>query len=181
MMDQTPDINEKASYSGSGTANAPPITDEAAIQLHPLPLGDGVIVKILPPREPLDTRLTHMPCDIVLVIDISGSMGIGAPVPGGSEPNYGFSVLDLTKHAALTILETLDKTDRLAIITFSVEAKVLQALTPMTRANKVKARENILSMQPYSSTNLWAGINEGLKLFASEVNTGRVPAVMVSP
>lgn len=46
-------------------------------------------------------------------------MSIEAPVtsanPAETERN-GMSVLDLTKHAALTILESLDENDRLGIV-----------------------------------------------------------------
>jgi hypothetical protein len=55
-------------------------------------------------------------------------MNAAAPVPGesvsGMSEENGLSVLDLTKHAARTILHTLDEGDRLAIVTFSNEATV---------------------------------------------------------
>ena len=81
-----------------------------------------------PPKEPQNLNSGHVPCDIVLIIDVSGSMGIDAPVPthpGEPEERNGLNVLDLVKHASLTILESLNETDRLGIVTFSSKARVL--------------------------------------------------------
>lgn len=121
-------------------------------------------------------------------------MSADAPVPtttttsssdytNEQQPEHnGLSVLDLVKHAARTIASTLNSSDRLGIVTFSTEAKVLQPLIPMTALNKKKTERNLGGMQPSSATNLWGGIVEGLKLFGSTESgstTGRVPALMV--
>ncbi|KAJ0374234.1 hypothetical protein COL26b_007478 [Colletotrichum chrysophilum] len=161
----------------------PTSSDEVALSIHPLSTKDGLIAKITPPEAP-SKSIDHVPCDIVLVIDVSGSMGCNAPVPanpGEKTENYGLSVLDLVKHAARTILETMDETDRLGIITFASKAKVVQKLMPMNKKNKTLAEKNINGMRPIDATNLWHGLLEGIKLFreGGEVNTGRVPAIMV--
>lgn len=41
-----------------------------------------------------------------------------------SSESFGFSILDITKHAARTILSTLNERDRLGIVTFSNTARV---------------------------------------------------------
>ena len=116
----------------------------------------------------------------MLVIDVSGSMAAPAPVPGEEDSeNTGLSVLDLTKHAARTIIETMNEGDRLGIVTFSSKAKVIQKLIPMTPANKKLANKNVASMQVQDATNLWHGILEGLKLFKDMNTNGKVPALMV--
>ena len=108
----------------------PAVNEAVTVELHPVPSGDGVIVKIQPPREPSIPQ-DHIPCDIVLVIDVSGSMTADAPVPtkpGEEVERSGLSVLDLTKHAARTIVETLNENDRLAIVTFASASTVSTGL-----------------------------------------------------
>ncbi|KAF3065052.1 u-box domain-containing protein [Daldinia childiae] len=167
------------------TQPIPPMAEDAALEIHALPSHDGLIVRVQPPNEPTDSKLKHIPCDIVLVIDVSGSMQ--APTTAKmvdddgrlSSEHFGLSILDMVKHAARTILSTLDEGDRLGIVTFSREARVVQKLLSMTSKNKKLTHKNIEAMRADSITNLWHGIREGINLFDGEQNTGRVPAVMI--
>lgn len=151
--------------------------DGVSLTLHPLPEMEGVIVSIHPPKGKSRT-----PCDIVLVIDVSGSMAAKAPSPqtaeGETEVN-GLTVLDLTKHAARAIVETLDDNDRLGIVTFSDEVKIIQRLKPMTKSNKSAAWNNIKNINADGLTNLWQGILQGRSLFDDEQRPGSVPALML--
>ncbi|KAI1469030.1 hint-domain-containing protein [Daldinia caldariorum] len=161
------------------------MADDAALSIHHIPSRDGLIVRVQPPKDPVDPQLQHIPCDIVLVIDVSGSMQAPAPAKmigddgKPSSEHFGLSILDMVKHAARTILSTLNEGDRLGIVTFSREARVIQKLLPMTPENKELTQKNIEGMKPDSVTNLWHGIREGINLFDGEENTGRVPAVMI--
>lgn len=149
------------------------------LQLHHIASKDALLVKIQPPKEP-SKPIGHVACDIVLVIDVSGSMCAAAPVPGEGGEETGLSVLDLTKHAAFTIIETMDERDRLGIVTFETESKVVQCLEPMTDSNKEQARERIKALRPLGSTNLWHGMLDAIKLFTKEPShSHRVPAMMV--
>ncbi|KXH38565.1 von Willebrand factor type A domain-containing protein [Colletotrichum simmondsii] len=158
-------------------------SDDVSLSLHAFAGRDGILAKITPPKQPLKPTV-HVPCDIVLVIDVSGSMGANAPIPanpGEVAENYGLSVLDLVKHAALTIVETLDEGDRLGIVTFASQVKIVQELIPMNKKNKGLAKKNIKKMVPTDATNLWKGLMEAITLFnrESDEKTGRVPAMMV--
>ncbi|OTB10277.1 hypothetical protein K445DRAFT_70622 [Daldinia sp. EC12] len=161
------------------------MAEDAALSIHHLPSRDGLLVRVQPPASPADHKLQHVPCDIVLVVDVSGSMQAPAPakmVGDNGQPSsehFGLSILDMVKHAARTILSTLDRGDRLGIVTFSREARVIQKLLPMTPENKELTDKNIEAMKADSVTNLWHGIREGIRLFDGEENTGRVPAVMI--
>ena len=150
---------------------------DATLHLEPIP-NKALLVKIQPPKEP-SVKIPHVPCDIVLVIDVSGSMGEAAPVPGETDESTGLSVLDLTKHAARTIIESMDENDRLSIVTFASKTKVLQPLLPMTKENKAKTIKNVKSMRPLDATNLWHGMLEGIKQFKTEEASTNVPAIMI--
>jgi Mg-chelatase subunit ChlD len=136
-----------------------------------------VIVSIQPPKG-----TSRTPCDVVLVIDVSGSMAAKAPTPttakGEVEVN-GLTVLDLTKHAARAIVETLNSNDRLGIVTFDDEVTTIQRLKPMSKSNKTAAWEKIRKVRPGGLTNLWQGILQGRSLFDDAQRPGSVPALMV--
>ncbi|KAM0351863.1 hypothetical protein ACHAPU_002376 [Fusarium lateritium] len=151
---------------------------DAVLRLEPVPHRSGLLVNIQPPKEP-SVKIPHVPCDIVLVIDVSGSMGAAAPVPGEDGESNGLSVLDLTKHAARTIIESMNENDRLSIVTFASKVKVLQPLLPMNAVNKDRALRNVASMSHHNATNLWQGMLEGIKVFDDGVSSTNVPAIMV--
>ncbi|KAI1325817.1 hypothetical protein F5Y16DRAFT_422499 [Xylariaceae sp. FL0255] len=82
------------------------------VSIFPCSNHEGVFVRVVPPygpaidagRQPID----YIPCDVVLVIDVSGSMNDAAPSPptGPDQEleNTGLSILDLVKHSVRSIL-----------------------------------------------------------------------------
>lgn len=122
------------------------------------------------------------PLDIVTVIDVSGSMSSPAYITqNGVNTNVGFTILDITKHSLKMILESLTPVDRLSIITFSTDAKVLCNLTNVTPSNKNYLLNLINKLEVEGATNIWAGINEGLKQFEllnETSNKNRISAIM---
>ncbi|KAF2418041.1 U-box domain-containing protein [Tothia fuscella] len=156
-------------------------TNEVGLDIHPIPSSNSLLVTVTPPKAPTKS-MKHVPCDIVLVIDVSGSMNSDAPAPVANpseQERNGLTVLDLTKHAARTILETLDENDRLGLVTFSTEAKVVQQLLPMTKKNKTATLTKINSLKVESMTNLWHGILEGIKLFEDDERDNSVASIMI--
>lgn len=176
-------------HGNAPPAYAPPQTqpspvaitaEDVKLELRTLIDEDGLIVTVEPPLAPKNEKLAHVPCDIVLVIDVSGSMSSEARIPGSSDQeSTGLSVLDLVKHACRTILSTLDERDRLAIITFSNNATEIQELTIMDDENKKVAEDNIEKMHVQGATNLWAGLRKGLECARRQAQTNRIPAVML--
>lgn len=149
--------------------------DCSGLEIHQLPDDHGVLLSFKPPVMP-DADLPHVPVDITLVIDVSGSMQSAAPLPDTQDAeereSAGLSILDLTKHAARTILASLNEKDRLAIVTFSTEAMIVQQLTHVTEFNRSILETKIDALHHQSATNLWGGIKSGLTTFekASKIN-----------
>jgi Mg-chelatase subunit ChlD len=154
----------------------PPAYDENRLQIHPIPSRESVVIKVEPPQQPTND-IEHVPCDVVLVIDVSASMSDPAPVPGDEGEDTGLSILDLVKHATNTIIHTCNQNDRVGIVKFSNDAATVLPLTQMTLANQKKALKKVKELHCESATNLWGGIQCGLALFKDSGNN--VPALMV--
>jgi Mg-chelatase subunit ChlD len=105
--------------------------------------------------------------DIVLVVDVSGSMDSAATVndASGEQVDVGFTLLDITKHALNTVVESMGDNDRISIVSFSNEAKVISNFTITTEANKKLLKTQINNLRTEGSTNLWDGIRVGLNQF----------------
>jgi len=113
-----------------------------------------VLVKITPPKEPTQLKTAHVPCDIVLALEVPASMQRMAPIheeEDGSIVNTVYTVLEIVKQTALTILETLDESNRLGLVTFSDVAKV----------NKHQIEKTIRGLNIEYGTNIWDGVETG--------------------
>ncbi len=63
------------------------VAEEVSLALRADPTGKEVLITVIPPKAPVagvDDKTARAPVDIVLTIDVSGSMGANAPVPGMS-------------------------------------------------------------------------------------------------
>lgn len=74
------------------------------------------------------------------------------------------TVLDLVKHAVKTVVHTLTDKDRLAIVVFDEDATIKMELTAMNDQNKQNAIQIIEQIKVGSTTNIWAGLKNGLKI-----------------
>jgi hypothetical protein len=120
-----------------------------------------VLIKLQTPKG-----VERTPVDICCVVDISYSMSDEAVIQnkGGDKESDGFNILDIVKHAIVTILSTLSDKDSLSIVTFSNNAEVKLETTIMNENGKNKAKNVISLLRPTNSTNLWAGLEKGLDL-----------------
>ena len=122
------------------------------------------LVRIIAPEKPADLQETpRSPLDIALVIDRSGSMS-GRP-------------LATAKECAIRIVNGLRTEDRVAIVTFDDNVKVVQALTSALDAQKII--NEIKGIESGGSTDLFAGWEEGAKQLAPFTKKDRIARVIL--
>jgi len=109
---------------------------------------------------------TRAPSDICCVVDVSGSMGTEAMVQteAGMQSGHGLSVLDIVKHSLKTIIRILQKEDRLALVSYSNDAKTIFDLETMNEDGRKKTEEKLDELVPAGMTNLWDGLKTGVEL-----------------
>lgn len=155
-------------------------SDEPRLEINSIESKSSFLVSFHPPARP-PGQIDHVPCDIVLVIDVSGSMAELAPFPDVDDEqeraNAGLTVLDLVRHLCRAIISTLNKHDRLALITFSQDAKVKMGLTHMTKRAKAQVLDCVENLTDEGATNLWAGIKTGLQQFEQSPPIGNVQSL----
>jgi len=158
------------------TAAEPPFA-----QLPPLGLGmtyaiaesKFVMTTITSPED-----VERVASDIVCVIDVSGSMGDRATTVGLEDSQL--SLLDITKHAVKTIINTLQDGDRLAIVSFSDGATLVCDLTLMNEAGRRRVTTLVESLDSGGSTNLWDGLVKGLNVLKGRdaITVGGIPGTV---
>jgi len=124
---------------------------------------DGVKTLLVSVKTPsADTRI---PVDIVVVLDISGSMGAEATIQsaGGATESHGLTVLDVAKHGVKTIVQTMTEKDRCSLVTFNHGAKTVFGLTVMDDAGRKTALEKVDQIHQGGSTDIWKGLHGGLE------------------
>ena len=105
----------------------------------------NVFVNISIKPEKLETR---KPLVLIAMIDVSGSMEISSSegMKGGEEA--GISRLGLVKHALKTVALTLNKDDKMSLITFSSKADICLEATNADDIGKNIIFEEIKKMEP---------------------------------
>jgi hypothetical protein len=86
----------------------------------------------------------------------------GAAVTSDASEESGLSILDITKHAAKTVVKLLNDDDKLTIIKFTDAATTLMAGVSMTESNRTSAITAISALCPLSCTNLWDGLHQAM-------------------
>ena len=120
------------------------ITSDAA--MHPLD-GSKHLVRIgFQAAEVADDR----PLNVTLVLDASGSMGDGNRV-------------DIARSAAEAIRQSLRPQDRLAVVHFT-EGVIHELTVEHTSPDASAVQRSIQRLAPHGSTNVQAGLNQGVRL-----------------
>lgn len=122
-----------------------------------------LMISIIPPD-----KTSRGPLDIVCVVDVSGSMGETASIQGVESSALTLTLLDIVRHALKTIIVTLSENDRIALVTYSNEARIIFSLTFLNQAGRARANSLVDSLVPGGMTNLWDGLAKGLDILATD-------------
>ncbi len=123
----------------------------------------------------------HLPQDLVLILDRSGSTNtpVEAQDEDGKSLENGFSVLDILKHAAKMVAKTLNSQSRLSIVIFDNNVDKLFDLMPMSEMNCSQAIGHIERISPGGQTNMWGGIDMALAILDNREDKSRNSAILV--
>jgi hypothetical protein len=122
--------------------------------------GSDLVPVLVSVRPPADTGVQRTPVDVVLVLDISGSMGQEATIQGadgGTESN-GLTLLDVAKHGVRTVVKSLTAQDRFALVLFNDAATVKTRLTVMDEAGQKAVEESLDTFNSGGGTDIWKGL-----------------------
>ena len=105
---------------------------------------------------------SRKPLVLIAMIDVSGSMQISSSqdMKGGEE--VGISRLGLVKHSLKTVVSTMNKEDKMALITFSTKARKCLEATNVNEMGKNLIIDEIQKMHPDGCTNIWDALRIGM-------------------
>lgn len=136
-----------------------------------------VLLRVSPPD--VSVRLAG---DVCVVVDVSGSMQQEATIKTERARDVEaqpLSVLDIVKHAVKTLVHTMQPGDRLGIVAYSDDAKIILPLTAMTEDGIAIADAAADSLNADGQTNLWAGLKAGLDMLVQGAKADASSTVMV--
>ncbi len=159
-------VEEFVNYIKAGYAGP---SDDKAFAIHldaaPAPFGfeEHQLLRVglqglyIPPQE-------RDPALLTFVIDISGSMDQG-------------NRLGLVKESLALLVESLNEADRIAIVVYSDNSRVV--LNPTSAANKQTIMTAINNLQTEGSTNVDAGLRLGYQLATEHKRAAEINRVIV--
>jgi len=165
------DVTVEGVFAQHTTAMPAPLTDRA-ITLHPL-LGVSIDPRTNTPATVLQlgmsshldfSGLPRVPVNVAVVLDKSGSM---------NEANK----MDYAKEGLTLMLDALDPSDTLSIVTYDTTAQLVMPPTPVRDRRLIQTV--IESIYPGGATNLHDGLVLGLQQVARNLNPRGVNRVML--
>jgi Ca-activated chloride channel family protein len=160
-----------------GTAG-PPITESEEV------LADGVTITLSPPAPAVLAQVRSVwtqlrkPARVLMLLDVSGSMG--EPVPSA-----GASKLDLAKSAAVRAMTQFAPTDEVGLWAFTTDLppddqiyRELEPVLPIAR-QRAELRESIEALTPLNGTPLYAAIRAAVREMGSSLDSEKINAVVV--
>ena len=109
----------------------------------------------------------RQPVVLLAIVDNSGSMAESAAASAGAAGlEFGFTRLDLVKHAVRTMAAILGPDDKLAVVSFSTDARVVLPPTSMDDAGRTRVNSALDTIRPDANTNIYDGIKKAAALVA---------------
>jgi len=119
-------------------------------------------------------------CNIIFVIDISGSMDtIASPVSENGECD-DLSRLNLACHSINTIIQSLEENDEVGIISFNNCAYTKIGMTKMNENGKTLAKMVIDNLQASGSTNIYDGLKRAFDMMEKITNDNNTSIVLLT-
>ncbi|HEY1958506.1 MAG TPA: VWA domain-containing protein [Polyangiaceae bacterium] len=130
-----------------------------------LATGDGTAAIGLWVDAPQGRPREHVPMDVALVVDTSGSMG-------GPK-------IDNARRAAALLVDDLSDGDIVSLVSFSDEARTIAPPTVLSTASRASLKRQIVQLTPTGSTNMFDGLALGESQVARAPATHTVRRVVV--
>ena len=129
-----------------------------------------LVVEVTAPKAEQASPQIQRPLNLGLVIDASGSMQSGDAELGFSE-EFGRTRLDAAKTAGTGVVEQLEDTDTLSVVSFADETITHVAALPLGNGGRRSAIAGIASLITRGCTELNAGWLKGAEHVAGPMAT----------
>ena len=120
---------------------------------------ENVFVNISVEPEKIEIR---KPLVLIAMIDVSGSMSCSSSQDMKGGEKVGISRLGLVKHALKTVVSTMNKDDKICLITFSDKATLQLEATDVNDIGKNIIMDEIENMDADGCTNIWDALRIGV-------------------
>jgi hypothetical protein len=105
----------------------------------------------------------RVPSNIVLVIDVSGSMDNTHSISSETSSQFTYlTTLSIVNHAIKTIIGVASAEDYISIVTFSDYGETKMPLTRMDADGKLIAYRVTDNLRTEGGTNIWGGVESGM-------------------
>ena len=153
------------------------LAQKASVSITPC-TDDGSDIAIIVDVPDVSTLSNRMPVDICCVIDTSGSMALDATYQDPNDETKtisenGLTILDLVKHSVKTVINILTEQDRLSLVDFNYNGKLILPLTRMNAQGKQRAITVLEGLFADGGTNIWGGLEAGLNSIRSQTNNNK--------
>jgi Mg-chelatase subunit ChlD len=105
---------------------------------------------------------SRKPLVLIAMIDVSGSMQVSSSQDMKDGEEVGISRLGLVKHALKTVVSTMNKDDKMSLITFNGKAKLCLEATDVNDIGKNTIFDEIKKMCADGCTNIWDALRLGI-------------------